>query len=86
MKLNSEDIQLLQRANAKLHEAEAILRFLSDHFRDKYNLTPGDHISELGEIQSSQPSMFGNLENSNGTTNSPDGTLSGANSRSLQER
>jgi hypothetical protein len=62
--LDSDDQLLLKRAYDKLHEAECILRFLSDHFRDKYGLKPGDSIAPNGEFQTLQSAMFGKLENS----------------------
>jgi hypothetical protein len=62
--LDNDDQLLLKRAYDKLHEAECILRFLSDHFRDKYKLNPGDSIAPNGEIQTLQSNIFERLENS----------------------
>jgi hypothetical protein len=62
--LDNEDQVLLHLAYEKLHEAECVLRFLSDYFRNKYHLNPGDSITPNGEIQTLQTAMFEKLENS----------------------
>lgn len=44
------DIVLLQNAISKVREANAILNFVSDHFRAKYKLPDGASITPNGEI------------------------------------
>jgi hypothetical protein len=48
--LDSGDIQLLHKAMERLTAANGALAFLSDHFRDKYNLAPGQQITPDGRI------------------------------------
>lgn len=76
--IDSSDKVLLQKALQRQAETNSILAFLSDYFREKYNLSPGDQVMPNGEIANTQPSMFGNLENLNEATESSNGTLSGA--------
>jgi hypothetical protein len=54
--IDDEDKVLLQKAFTELESANRILRFLSDHFRDKYRLTPGQSVLQSGEITSLFPS------------------------------
>lgn len=48
--LDDDDRRLLERAYARLRLADGILGFLSEHFRDKYHLTPANEITPDGEI------------------------------------
>lgn len=48
--LDMNDKQLLQRAMQRLNSANEVMRFLSDHFRDKYGLTPDHQITPDGAI------------------------------------
>lgn len=48
--LDDGDKLLLQRAMKRLESANDVMRFLSDHFRDKYMLTPDHQITPNGEI------------------------------------
>lgn len=73
--LDEGDAVLLRRGMEQLTTANAIMRFLSDYFRDKYRLTPQHQITPNGEIVTSQPSMFENLENSDGTLRNQERTL-----------
>lgn len=41
---------MLHRALEQLNAANAIMRFCSDYFRDKYGLTPDNQITPHGEI------------------------------------
>lgn len=50
MELDSGDKVLLQRGIQQLTTANAIMQFLSDHFRDKYGLTPENEITPDGRI------------------------------------
>lgn len=50
MELDSADKKLLQRAYVSLSEANAIMHFLSEHFRDKYGLTQENQITPDGQI------------------------------------
>jgi hypothetical protein len=50
MELDSSDKALLQRANTKLAEANTILQFLSEYFREKYGLAYGSQITPAGDI------------------------------------
>lgn len=58
--LDSGDKQLLQRALSELDKANAIMRFLSDHFRDKYNLTSEHQILPNGQIVMAEPMVVRN--------------------------
>lgn len=55
MELDSSDKILLQRAYSSLGEANAIMRFLSEYFRDKYKLTPANQITPDGRIVNATP-------------------------------
>lgn len=48
--LEHEDKLLLRRAYQRMDSANEIMRFLSDHFRDKYGLTPENQITPDGRI------------------------------------
>jgi hypothetical protein len=48
--LQEEDRVLLQRAIQRVDNANAIVAFLSDYFRDKYGLTPANEITPNGQI------------------------------------
>jgi hypothetical protein len=52
------DKQLLDRANAKLAEANTILQFLADYFREKYKLEYGTQITPTGEILNANETLF----------------------------
>jgi hypothetical protein len=52
MSLDNGDIQLLHKAMERLTAANGALAFLSDHFRDKYHLSPGQQITPDGRIVS----------------------------------
>lgn len=71
--LDTGDIQLLQRALSELEKANGIMRFLSDHFRDKYNLTPAHQILPNGKITMADsmvvPNGIGSLQATSGSEN-----------------
>lgn len=67
--LDESDIQLLRKGMERLSIANEIMRFLSDHFRDKYGLTPNNQITPDGEIIEVSPL--------NDTIKLADGALSG---------
>lgn len=48
--LDSGDKELLRRALERLAGANENIRFLSDWFRDKYQLTPAHQITPTGQI------------------------------------
>lgn len=50
IELDSGDKELLRRAMAKLHAANEIIKLISDHFRDKYELSPTMQITPDGRI------------------------------------
>lgn len=50
MELDEADKVLLRRGMDQLTTANAIMRFLSDYFRDKYGLTPANEITPDGRI------------------------------------
>jgi hypothetical protein len=74
--LEYSDRIILKRALENLAGANAVVRFLSDHFRDKYNLQSGQQISPEGEIVSN--SGLNEKEKLNGSllnpSDTPDGT------------
>lgn len=81
MTISQDDLLVFQKAVNELNKANAILQFLSNHFRDKYNLQPGDTITPVGQIVSSQGNMFDNW-----TTNENGTSLDGAENVPLQTR
>lgn len=50
MELDSGDKQLLARAYTNIQTANDIMRFLADHFRDKYGLSSDNQITPDGII------------------------------------
>jgi hypothetical protein len=58
MELDSGDKELLRRAMMRVQSANDTLNFLSDHFRDKYGLTPQNQITPDGQIITTGPSQF----------------------------
>ena len=60
MELDSNDKLLLQRATLELEKANAVLRFLSDHFRDKYDLTSDHMVTPDGRIINQEPMVVPN--------------------------
>lgn len=57
--LSLEDKQILDKAYARLGEANAILNFLGQHFQEKYKLTPQNYITPDGEIHTREQSPDG---------------------------
>lgn len=62
MSIDEADLILLRRATEKLNGANEVLRFLSEHFRDKYGLTPDNQITPDGQIVSTQVDKLENWE------------------------
>lgn len=60
MELDSADKQLLQRAISDLDKANGVMRFLSDHFRDKYRLNPNQVITPDGRILTPETMVVSN--------------------------
>lgn len=58
--LDASDKVLLRRAMMRLDSANEIMRFLSEHFRDKYGLTPDNQITPDGQIVSMSTEKMGN--------------------------
>jgi hypothetical protein len=58
MELDSGDKELLRRAMARVASANDTLQFLSDHFRDKYGLTPQNQITPDGHIITTGATQF----------------------------
>lgn len=50
MELDSNDKELLRRAMKQLESANGVVQFLSNHFRDKYGLTPEHQVTPDGII------------------------------------
>lgn len=50
--IDHSDKELLMRAMSYLKTANDVLAFLSDHFKAKYHLGPGDQITPDGQILS----------------------------------
>jgi hypothetical protein len=71
--LDEGDKVLLQRGMEQLTVANAIMRFLSDHFRDKYGLTPSNEITPDGRIvESTLPGFSGVPSQENGRNSASD--------------
>lgn len=68
--LDQTDKDLLHRAHEEFNKANAILRFLSDYFRDKYQLTPTNQITPDGKIVGVSISENSSKKEDNGQTNS----------------
>ena len=64
--LESSDKTLLQRAIARVNSANEVMQFLSDYFRDKYNLTASNQITPDGQILNQEtmvvPNGIGSLQ------------------------
>jgi hypothetical protein len=56
--LEHGDKLLLRRAYEKVASANEIMRFLADHFRDKYGLTPENQITPDGRIITVRPTQL----------------------------
>ena len=48
--LDESDKAMLRKVQQKLAEANAVLQFASDFFREKYGLTPDNEITPDGRI------------------------------------
>lgn len=73
MELDPGDKILLQRGIQQLTTANAIMQFLSDHFRDKYGLTPASEITPDGRIvESTLPRFSGVPSQENGSNHASD--------------